>query len=70
MEVDISRELLKRKALDRWENEGGSVPTNGKELITTDSTKSAQTDSELRTHPPVETRSYSTGTKKDAVYEH
>ena len=29
MQVDISRQIFRWKALDRWENEGGSVPLDG-----------------------------------------
>jgi hypothetical protein len=51
MQVDTSRESLKWKALDRWENEGGRAPAEGKELFPDGSSDNAREPS-LVAHRP------------------
>jgi hypothetical protein len=62
MDVDISRELLKWKALDRWENEGGAFGSNQIEQVANRSR-----DHERTSHAMVEQQSYSDRQNKEAI---
>jgi hypothetical protein len=59
MQVDISREILRWKALDRWENEGGRAPSDRMELITNGSSGNVRAESIAHAHPAVEEQLYS-----------
>ena len=59
MENDFSRELVKWKALDRWENEGGRPWLDRIEHVENASKDDVRTVSATRTHPKVEQQSYS-----------
>ena len=61
MQVDISRQILKWKALDRWENEGGTISDERIELVNIGSSDSVFAESNSRTHPGVGRQFYTDG---------
>lgn len=70
MQVDISREFLRWKALDRWENEGGRALADRIELSSNSSTDNAQEPSMTGAHATVERHLYSNGKIGRQSYEH
>jgi len=69
MQVDISRQILKWKALDRWENEGGTISDERIELVNIGSSDSVFAESNSRTHPGVERQFYSDGKTRGRSYD-
>lgn len=67
MQIDISKELLKWKALDRWENEGGSIPARRIEFLNNNGPDRRRAESEARPYPRVEQRSYSDREYKEQI---
>ena len=57
MQVDISTQISRRKALDRWENEGGRVSADGMELFSSNSSCSVRAEAGPRADPELEQQS-------------
>ena len=68
MEVDISTQIFKRNALDRWENEGGRVLGDRQEPIMSGSSRGrVRPESSTHAHSEGERHSYSKWKNKEAI---